>query len=214
MESYVSSSKQNPNFQQIYAWVREQFGGMHPSFDELAIEFYKRCASETSALQSMVTLNGYQLREALEFIAPDGDPEQLESDVTIQWGKTGHSGEGYYACMTEYPDEGCILLDDKPRAALKASAPLPRCVCGKWQFEFSDAMKIEDARSVHYRDRPCHQREESAPDMSMPSTDLRASVEETAKDRQAVKTDERLTPGGPLTAEEIASAVPKRDKHG
>ncbi len=61
-----------------------------------------------------VTLNGYQLRNALEFCAPDNDADQLESEVSIQWGDAGHSGAGYYACCTEYPEEGSILLDDKP----------------------------------------------------------------------------------------------------
>jgi len=60
-----------------------------------------------------ITLNGHQLLNALQFIAPDRTTDQLESDATIQWG-SGHSGEGHYICMTEYPEEGWILLKDEP----------------------------------------------------------------------------------------------------
>ena len=55
-----------------------------------------------------LTLNGYQLKSALEFLAPDGTREQLESDVGIFYGK-GHSGEGYYAALADCPEEGSIL---------------------------------------------------------------------------------------------------------
>lgn len=82
-----------------------------------------RRADETSTGRS-VTLNGYQLRNALEFCAPDNDADQLESDVSIQWGDAGHSGAGYYACCAEYPEEGSILLDDKrPDCPHKTDAP-------------------------------------------------------------------------------------------
>lgn len=59
-----------------------------------------------------VTLNGYQLKAALQFLAPDNDPDQLESEVSIQWGEAGHSGANYYCCMAEYPEEGSIALND------------------------------------------------------------------------------------------------------
>ncbi|ABN88248.1 hypothetical protein BH02_3794 [Burkholderia pseudomallei] len=59
-----------------------------------------------------VTLSGAQLLEALDFIAPDRDidREQLESEVTIQYGE-GHTGKGLYCWCTEYPEEGAIFLD-------------------------------------------------------------------------------------------------------
>jgi hypothetical protein len=65
-----------------------------------------------------VTLNGAQLLEALEFVAPDypRDAEQLECEVTIQRGN-GHDGPGLYCWITEYPDEGAIRLDAAPAAA-------------------------------------------------------------------------------------------------
>ncbi|MGF6920267.1 hypothetical protein [Paraburkholderia sp. 40] len=57
-----------------------------------------------------VTLTGAQLAEALDFIAPDRDGDQLETEATIQYG-FGHSGQGIYCWITEYPEEGAILLD-------------------------------------------------------------------------------------------------------
>ncbi len=59
-----------------------------------------------------VTLNGSQLLQALDFIAPDRDtdPTQLEGDVSILY-RAGHAGSGYYCYLTDYPDEGAIMLD-------------------------------------------------------------------------------------------------------
>lgn len=72
-----------------------------------------------------VVLSGYELQAALEFLAPDLQPEQLESEVSIQYGTNGHSGAGYYCCMTEYPEEGSILLGAPP-----ASHPTKECEHG------------------------------------------------------------------------------------
>lgn len=85
----------------------------------LLAEVERLHASETKEEPSL-TLNGYQLKEALEFVAPDNDADQLETDVTIQWGE-GHCGPGHYACLTEYPDEGSILLaGDPPESPVKS----------------------------------------------------------------------------------------------
>jgi hypothetical protein len=75
--------------------------------------------------RNRVTLNGYQLKAALEFVAPDGDADQLESEVSIQWGdaNTGHSGAGYYCCMTEYPEEGSVLLLSHQLHHISSSPP-------------------------------------------------------------------------------------------
>jgi hypothetical protein len=62
----------------------------------------------------MITLDAAQLKEALEFINPDGDsiPEQLETELTfIKKDKfLSSDGEeckpGIYCFLTEYPDEG------------------------------------------------------------------------------------------------------------
>ena len=61
-----------------------------------------------------ITLNGYQLKELLNFANPDGDKEreQLETELTIMHVEDGHSGAGYYFYMTEYPEEGSMKLPD------------------------------------------------------------------------------------------------------
>ena len=67
-----------------------------------------------------IQLNAHQLRNALDFVNPDGanDPDQLESVLCIQWRKETvidgeHYPAGYCAWSEEYPEEGSILLDDK-----------------------------------------------------------------------------------------------------
>ena len=86
--------------------------------------------SQITVSRDSITLSGAQLLEALEFIAPDRDAEQLESEVTIERG-TGHTGDGMYCWSTEYPEEGAILLDGtaiaqpEPAVADEQSA-LPR----------------------------------------------------------------------------------------
>ncbi|VXA55453.1 conserved hypothetical protein [Acinetobacter proteolyticus] len=61
-----------------------------------------------------ITLSGHQLKSLLEFANPDGDNDldQLETELTIAFVEDGHSGKGYYFWMTEYPEEGCMFLDD------------------------------------------------------------------------------------------------------
>lgn len=61
-----------------------------------------------------ITLSGHQLKVLLEFANPDGesDLEQLETELTIKYFEDGHSGPGYYFCMTEYPEEGSMILPD------------------------------------------------------------------------------------------------------
>ncbi|QPB08724.1 hypothetical protein CPT_Magia_042 [Burkholderia phage Magia] len=57
-----------------------------------------------------LTLSGAQLLEALDFLAPDRDRDQLESELTFQRGE-GHAGNGMYCWLTEYPEEGTFFVD-------------------------------------------------------------------------------------------------------
>ena len=63
-----------------------------------------------------LVLSGYQLREALTFIAPDGTDDQMEQEVCIAERDAGidMDGEKYESglcCwMEEYPEEGSIAL--------------------------------------------------------------------------------------------------------
>ncbi len=78
-----------------------------------------------------ITLNGYQLKEALEFAWPDGDKDmdQGETELTIQHmpERVAVDGElmvaGMYAYYSEMPEEGCMLLSEEPAAAPIAAVP-------------------------------------------------------------------------------------------
>jgi hypothetical protein len=70
-----------------------------------------------------LTLSGAQLLEALDFIAPDRDRDQLESELTFQRGE-GHAGNGMYCWVTEYPEEGAIFVDGSTANPAEA-APTP-----------------------------------------------------------------------------------------
>ncbi len=80
-----------------------------------------------------LTLSGAQLLEALDFIAPDRDADQLESEVTIQYGE-GHTGKGMYCWCTEYPEEGAIFIDGSTAIPTEA-APAPSPADERAAFE-------------------------------------------------------------------------------
>lgn len=101
---------------------------------ECAVEAVREALNEARAALARaseiktpdVILTGAQLLEALDFIAPDRvtDPEQLESEVAIQYG-TGHSGKAYYVWCAEYPEEGSLALDGSSARASEAAAGEP-----------------------------------------------------------------------------------------
>ncbi|HGM4185481.1 TPA: hypothetical protein ACKPET_000321 [Pseudomonas aeruginosa] len=59
------------------------------------------------------------MRAALDFIAPDGTAEQLESEACIEWRQQDADflEAGLYAFCAEYPEEGGVLLDEEPTTA-------------------------------------------------------------------------------------------------
>ncbi len=58
-----------------------------------------------------IIINGYQLREAMEFLAPDNLPEQLDGELCLLYGGTEfEDGPGLFAYHAEYPEEGCCKL--------------------------------------------------------------------------------------------------------
>ena len=79
-----------------------------------------------------LTLNARQLHQAHELANPDsGDTDQEEAEVTIAWMPAGvdtdgaATPQGFYAWLTEYPEEGALFLDpDRPIAASAPAAPL------------------------------------------------------------------------------------------
>ncbi|MBA5058319.1 hypothetical protein H2N66_31090 [Pseudomonas aeruginosa] len=72
--------------------------------------------AQPSPVRSSLLINGYQLRAALYFIAPDGTAEQLESEACIEWRQQDADflEAGLYAFCAEYPEEGGVLLDEEP----------------------------------------------------------------------------------------------------
>lgn len=82
-----------------------------------------------------VTLTALNLRNALDFVAPDfeTDEDQRESEVTIVWAPDrqsidgDHLPAGYYCWLADYPEEGCIPLDQGAWSAPPA-APAPQAV--------------------------------------------------------------------------------------
>jgi hypothetical protein len=76
--------------------------------------------SDGRTMNSGLTLSALQLREALDFVAPDfaTDAEQRESEVQLFWADEGvvknEDGEvepaGYFVFLSDYPEEGCMPL--------------------------------------------------------------------------------------------------------
>ncbi|WOE40747.1 hypothetical protein [Acinetobacter chinensis] len=83
-----------------------------------AINFSKAQPIQEKLQGVILTCN--QLKEVLEFGAPDlfsetqgqeSDLEfQLETEMSIEYLKDGHSGSGYYCWYLDLPEEGSILL--------------------------------------------------------------------------------------------------------
>jgi len=82
--------------------------------------------------KSSVTLSAKALREALEFVNPDGpqDADQVEAEVTIFFrDEDGVDTEGdplprgLYCYLSEHPEEGCIPLFDVPPSKDARSEP-------------------------------------------------------------------------------------------
>lgn len=110
--------------------------GRHPAHEtELAQVIELNCAAwngwqaraalaQPSPVRSSLLINGYQLRAALEFIAPDGTAKQLESEARIEWRQQDADflEAGLYAWCAEYPEEGCVLLDEEPATAQPSPA--------------------------------------------------------------------------------------------
>ncbi|MDY1039759.1 hypothetical protein SOJ71_02040 [Pseudomonas aeruginosa] len=105
------------------------------------IEDLRAALAQPSPVRSSLLINGYQLRAALDFIAPDGTAEQLESEACIEWRQQDADflEAGLYAFCAEYPEEGGVLLDEEPTTAQpsplqseQAEAEQPEVVA--WQY--------------------------------------------------------------------------------
>ncbi|HGN6731981.1 TPA: hypothetical protein ACKSYC_005578 [Pseudomonas aeruginosa] len=88
-------------------------------FTNDAWEGWRAALAQPSPVRSSLLINGYQLRAALDFIAPDGTAEQLKSEACIEWRQQDADflEAGLYAFCAEYPEEGGVLLDEEPTTA-------------------------------------------------------------------------------------------------
>lgn len=84
-----------------------------------AVQDHRAGLTQPSPVRSSLLINGYQLRAALDFIAPDGTAEQLKSEACIEWRQQDADflEAGLYAFCAEYPEEGGVLLDEEPTTA-------------------------------------------------------------------------------------------------
>jgi len=85
-----------------------------------------------------VTLNGHQLREALEFINPDGDDDEDQRDNELTFGIVQHKDDDGNAatglCCWNDDSDGVLPLDSEPRAAQLdggQEGALTRCAAGR-----------------------------------------------------------------------------------
>lgn len=100
---------------------RDDFGNYVNVYVQTEWEGWQARAAlaQPSPVRSSLLINGYQLRAALDFIAPDGTAEQLESEACIEWRQQDADflEAGLYAFCAEYPEEGGVLLDEEPTTA-------------------------------------------------------------------------------------------------
>ncbi|MDR3386855.1 MAG: hypothetical protein P4L92_07360 [Rudaea sp.] len=97
--------------------------------------------------KNALVLTAAQLLEALDFIAPDRatDPEQMESEVAIEYGE-GHGGKAMYCWCAEYPEEGSWVLDGKSALASPQPAPMERATTD----DARDAARYRWLRQQHW----------------------------------------------------------------
>lgn len=108
-----------------------------------------------------LVINGYQLRDALSLIAPDGTPQQMETTVCIQPGPTrvtsqGVEPAGLFCWLEEYPEEGSVRLDENPRDTRLAVPHDERMVnvahklieAARWVYGNPEARAQPDARAL------------------------------------------------------------------
>ncbi|CAP01090.1 hypothetical protein ABSDF1751 [Acinetobacter baumannii SDF] len=98
----------------------------HAAFeiDRLRAELEKAKGQAVPDSSHGVILTCEQLRDALEFSAPDLNiesnefsDEQMGTELAIIYQESGHSGEGFYSYYVECPDEGSIKLGESESGA-------------------------------------------------------------------------------------------------
>ncbi len=105
----------------------------------------------------ILRLNGFQLRDALAFIAPDGTDDQLATEACIQRGPARTDGEdsdpaGMFCWYSDYPEEGSMRLGE---SAADCFATAPAAVAQ--DMTDADMDRLITLLAQHDRDEIGHQ---------------------------------------------------------
>ena len=73
-----------------------------------------QAAKAQSVMEPSIDLNGHDIKRITHFMCYE-DPENLDTEVTIQVCNSGFSGAGLYAWVAEYPEEGGTKLSESPQ---------------------------------------------------------------------------------------------------
>ena len=108
-----------------------------------------------------LTINGYQLRDALSAIAPDGTAAQMECSICIQPGasrrtSSGQEPAGLFCWLEEFPEEGSFRLDEFPRNSRLADPHDEKVLlaahklieAARWVYGNAEARRQPDARAL------------------------------------------------------------------
>lgn len=96
--------------------LRSYLQGVNAQDARALLQTFMDAVSATPTRETSITMTGKQLREALEFVNPDGadDVDQAESEVTITKREAFTSSEGeampagLNVHLAEYPEEGAL----------------------------------------------------------------------------------------------------------
>ena len=95
--------------------VRE--GSCSLGYNNIELMWETRQAAKTQAVpEPSINMTGHDLKYIWDFM-DYADPENLDTEVTIQLCKEGFDGAGLYAWVAEYPEEGGIKLGEAQEPA-------------------------------------------------------------------------------------------------
>ena len=115
----------------------------------------------TKTAGAPLVINGYQLRDALSLIAPQGTARQLATALCVQSGparETAHGTElaGLFCWLHDFPDEGSVRLDEHPRHGQQSLSQHDQMIvaayklvdAARWVYRNAEARRQPDARAL------------------------------------------------------------------
>lgn len=141
--------------QAMRAYLAARYEMPNCELDSMAADL----AEIAQAHRQGLTLNGHQMLDALNSIAPERNAQQLASTVCISHEPTCTAGEPVppklYCWLANYPKAGCIELFDRnthtaqPRASRDVIQIATKLIdCARWVYATPSARKQPDARSL------------------------------------------------------------------